>query len=283
MGINMLKKIYRYILPAMLVLLLLTIFNLQTVSGYGTGHPDTCQPCHGQKGTTNFNTTDTTQVWNHDIQSGQTLWSNCLNCHGDYTKNTVHDALDCMGCHAVMHVGQNYSNQWAVWIFAQEPNLNKLPAKKPNAINWQKKEVVWDQTNYTNAPYASIIYNIMQASGGEGMEIEVGVWNGVSNEYISASPLGTIDNNAWKVCFSCHFVSTNPASTGAYKLVGGVWKLGIPEYALKLPPHSITEEALAEAAKTNNMAPWTPSILLGILTGLIAVGLVIYSKRGELM
>ena len=201
------------------------------------------------------------------------MWSYCTQCHDNYVAGTAHSGLGCKGCHAVLHMGYNSTaNGWAAWIFAREPNIpsNDLPALKPSGtITWSQKYIVVTSNNASTAGYS--FFN--NYGNGSGMEIEVGLWDGFNNQY---SEIGTsID---WRVCFTCHFLTQNPAQVGAYKLVGGVWKIGIPEYALKLPPHEITSAALAEAAESESTTI-TPSALLGVILGLLAIGLVVYSKR----
>ena len=255
--------------------------SITSVFAYGQGHPEQCQPCHGNITYTSDNINGSTYtMWSHNIQGGTTVWQQCTGCHTNYVQGTVHANLGCMGCHAVLHLGaKNSTGEWAAWIFAREPNITSLPVKAPAGItDWVLNETVFTQANYTGTYIQTIIDNLL-TNDPNGMEIEVGVWNGITNEYISTSPTGTIGSESWKVCFSCHFISTNPARAGSYKLVGGVWKIGIPEYALKLPAHEITKAALAEAARSSSTETISPSTLLGILAGLLAIGLVVYSKR----
>jgi hypothetical protein len=271
------KKVIIKIMP--LVFILLTSFislSIINVYGFGGGHPDSCQPCHGQTGYTT-DTIDGNQYsfWNHTIKSGNTLWSYCTNCHSDYTANTVHDALDCMGCHAVLHIGwkNQSSGNWAAWIFVMEPQITSTPALSPDIANFVLHTYVYNSTNATTT-----ISNLV---GTEGMEIEVGVWNAFNNTFISTLPSGSVASDSWKVCFSCHFVAEDPSVSGAYRLVGGVWKIGIPEYALKLPPHEITPSLLAEAARgeSSPLEQLSPSILLGLIGGIVGIGLVVLSRR----
>ena len=254
--------------------------SITSVFAYGQGHPEQCQPCHGNITyvTDNINGSNYT-MWSHNIQAGETVWQQCTGCHTNYVQGTVHANLGCKGCHAVLHLGVNSSGQWAAWIFAREPNITSLPAKVPSiAANWVLNESVFTQANYSTTYLAGYLSSLLNSSP-QGMEIEVGLWNGLVNQYIPTTPTGTINAESWKVCFSCHFVSANPAEVGSYKLVGGMWKIGIPEYALKLPAHEITRAALSEAARNSSTETVSPSTLLGVLAGLLAIGLVVYSKR----
>lgn len=276
----MLRKYYKLLIPFLLLITALIIVETSPfpmVLAYQTGHPDSCQPCHGP----HTNTTDTDvpthtgtttlYPWDHNIIKGESVWTYCTQCHDNYVAGTAHDGLGCKGCHAVLHLGYNSTtNGWAAWIFAREPDITTLPALKPTGtVSWVSKSIVVTSNNASTTGY-SFINNY---GTGTGMEIEVGLWDGFNNQY---SEIGTSVD--WKVCFTCHFLSQNPAQVGAYKLVGGVWKIGIPEYALKLPPHEITAASLAEAATTENNTV-SPTTLLGVLLGLLAVGLVVYSKR----
>ncbi len=280
----MLRKYYKIVVLVTILVSALLIFQATPaplVFAYQTGHPDMCQPCHGpHTNTTDANVpthggTTTLYPWDHNITKGEAVWSYCTQCHDNYVAGTAHAGLGCKGCHAVLHMGYNASlNGWAAWIFAREPDLTAIndthPLLKPSGnFNWVTNITIVTEDNASTTGY-----NFISNYGtGSGMEIEVGLWDAFNNKY---SPIGGgVD---WRVCFTCHFLSQNPASVGAYRLVGGKWKIGIPEYALKLPPHEITSAALSEAAKTES-STIAPSTLVGVLLGVLAVGLVIYSNR----
>jgi len=258
------KSIY-IALPISILFITLFIIPLTPVSA----HPSDCLKCHA----------DTSKKapdgrWNHEIfyyvsyPNNVGPWSNCTKCHDDYTAGTVHDDLDCMGCHAVVHKGYSDGNKWAAWIYAREPNLANNYFEAPDqTTQWVLNKTVITDGNYTTVNWGNTI------KGYAAMSINVGLWNGFTNEYLEVGA-----GHEYKVCFTCHFISVNPASVGSYKLVGGVWKIGIPEFALSLPPHEITQSALAQASESNNVT-FGPSAILGVLAGLFAVGLVVYSKR----
>ncbi len=230
------------------------------VAGYGQGHPDSCQPCHGDRGTMMDNTGN---MWDHNIQDGTQAWNRCTSCHGDYVANTPHASVGCK-CHAVVHVGYDNQGTWAAWLYAKEPSPTNLPAAIGDVASFQDVRLVFTNLNATPSIQAIV------PSGGQ--EIEVGLYDAWTNEYLA---VGAAD--AWKTCFNCHFLASDPTMVGAYKLDGGVWKVGIPEYTLKLDPHEITDvDSLEPPVKSGfNLA----SIQFLVTTLAAAFALYILLKR----
>lgn len=278
LGDMTMSKYIKVILPLfVLSLLILTASTIPGALAFGSGHPDTCQPCHGTTATTTDNINGTNyNFWDHSITNNATqIWGNCLQCHSNYVSGTVHQSLGCKGCHSVVHIGYNNSGTWAAWVFAYEPNITSLPALKPTINDFVAKTTVLTNTNYTSVSWGTTIKNL---AGANGMEIEVGVWDGFNNEYLSTLPAGSIKTSSWKLCFSCHFLASNPAQVGAYKLENGVWKIGIPEYALKLPPHEITSSQLTETVGSETSTPLS-TIIIAAMTGVAGIGVLFVRKR----
>lgn len=218
------------------VMFLALAASIQT-QAWGTGHPDTCQPCHGQYGTTADTISGTTyNFWNHQLQNGDPVWDNCVLCHTDYTQGTVHATLGCKGCHAVLHIGYYNGTSYAAGLYYWElsnPNYNPIIA--PGTVALQKQVLVLDQNNAS-----TYVPNIANYLGTNGMEVEVGVWDAFNNQFLETSGAGVdTPGDAYKVCFSCHFIVDDPASVGSYMIVDGKWKIGIPAAALEMDPHNI--------------------------------------------
>jgi len=220
------------VMMLMVVLLLTGLFMSMpvNVAGYGQGHPDSCQPCHGDPNGTQTDGTGT--MWDHNILDGKQAWDQCTSCHNNYVANTPHDNVGCK-CHAIVHIGYNDAGTWAAWLYAKEPSPTNLPTAIGDVASFKDVELV-----FTNANATPTIQSLVPP---EGEEIEVGLFDAWNNDYLI---VGATD--AWKVCFNCHFLASDPTMVGAYKLDGGVWKVGIPEYALKLDPHEITDVSSLE-------------------------------------
>ncbi len=248
------------ILMGILLLAGLFITMPVNVAGYGQGHPDSCQPCHGNQGTT-MDSTGT--MWDHNIQDGQQAWSQCTSCHSDYVANTPHANVGCK-CHAVVHIGYDNQGTWAAWLYAKEPSPTNLPVATGDVATFKDVKLVFTNLNATPAIQALV------PAGGE--EIEVGMFDAWKNDYLA---VGATD--AWKVCFNCHFLASDPTMVGAYKLEGGVWKVGIPEYTLKLDPHEITDVNSLEPPAKSGFS--LVSIQIGISTLAIAFALYVLLRK----
>ena len=259
-------------LLGVIMALLLAIASASIVANaWGSGHPDRCQPCHGA-------TTQVTDLgmsfWSHQVEEGDAVWANCINCHSDYTFGTVHDELDCKGCHAVLHIGYyNGTNYAAALWYWEVSNPGGKLLIAPSVTSLVKKKLLLDSSN------ASIyVPNIANYVGTEGEEVEVGLWDAYANKYIETSPNAGTPDTAFRVCFSCHFLASDPASVGVYKVIGGKWKIGIPPAALEQPAHEIYPVSFQEGffEETGN-TPAVIALAIG-LAGLIMV--VIGRGRG---
>jgi len=258
-----LKVWFLVLLGSVILVLTSTYIN---VSGYGGGHPDACQSsCHGNQNTVNDLGN---QFWDHQIASGQNVWSYCTTCHQNYVAGSPHEGIGCK-CHSVVHIGYNNTGTWAAWIFAYEPSPNNVPAMTGGGNTFVLKKLV-----YTNANATADFINFVKSIGTqEGMEIEVGVWNAWTNQFLSVGSA-----NTWQLCFNCHFLASDPSQVGAYRMENGVWKIGIPEYTLKLDPHKIPSEVGWEPSGEDNGVP-LPLSILGLIVSLGAA-IFILMRRG---
>ena len=260
------------IIIGILMVLALAI-PIQTYA-WNSGHPDTCQPCHGAYGTTTDNINGQTyNFWNHQIEKGQNVWNNCVNCHTDYTQGTAHDNLGCQGCHVVAHIGYYDGNSYAVGLYYWElSNPNNQPLEKPGGgANLVQKKLILDQTQA-----ATYIPNIQNYLGNSGQEVEVGVWDAFNNQFIETSGAGVdTPGDAFKVCFSCHFIIQDPSQIGSYMMVDGKWKIGIPAAALEMDPHYIYPISPENASSESSGG--LPIFTIGL--GLVGIALVALARH----
>lgn len=204
---------------------------------WGSGHPDTCQPCHGAYGTTADTIGGTTyNFWNHTIQSGNNVWNNCVKCHSDYTQGTAHAGLGCKGCHVVAHIGYYDGTNYAVGLYYWElSNPQNKIVIIPGGAQLQFKSLKLDSSNAS-----TYLPNIANYLGTNGMEVEVGVWDAFNNQFLETSGANVdTPGDAYKICFSCHFIVQDPSQIGSYMMIEGKWKIGIPSAALQMDPHYI--------------------------------------------
>ena len=258
--------------PAIVLLIALATTLVMIPAVYAAGHPDNCDACHYNTGGDTVNDMGGSR-WNHTIYTSE-AWTRCSFCHtgvADGVSRSVHSNIGC-GCHTVVHTGRYYglsptkTGSWAAWGFAKVANITGgTPILAPTVTGPEDlltKRFFWDETN------GSDIRNWLPA---DTQEIEVGL----------TDPNGTLlTTDKYIVCFSCHFLTAEPGDLGAYKLVGGVWKIGIPEFALKLPPHEITSEMLAGYEGEGRGLPdigWAIQPLA--LIGAGAVGLLLFRRR----
>ena len=238
-----------------LIILLVPVFLAVTA----VAHPNQCQPCHGPKGTT---TDSAGTFWNHTIKDGPVVWNYCTQCHSNYVQGTKHEQIGCK-CHAVMHVGYGNTNKVPGFfgaVFYWEPTgVQKVIA--PTTLTLAGYNVTFDDTNYT-------AYGIPAAwIPAGGMNIEVGLWDPFNNITIQ---VGT--QNVYKSCFGCHFLATDPSTVGAYAIVDGKIKIGIPEFALKLPPHEIYDVEMSEMSSTlSTISFQVVAAGLGALLGMVVL------------
>nr|MEB3860501.1 hypothetical protein [Desulfurococcales archaeon] len=162
---------------------------------------------------------------------------------------------------AVLHIGYYNGTNYAAALWYWEvsnPGGRLLIAPPENSI--VKKKLLLDSTNASN-----YIPNIASYVGTEGMEVEVGLWDAYSNKYIETSPNAGTPDTAFKVCFSCHFLASDPASVGVYRVIEGKWKIGIPPAALEQPAHEIYPVGFEESGF--EQAESTP-LVIALATGL---------------
>ncbi|MCE4621032.1 MAG: hypothetical protein F7B95_01155 [Desulfurococcales archaeon] len=237
------------ILLVILALAIIPPFVALKASAWGVDHPDECKYCHLPGSGSSINTVSDAagNVWNHDILKGPSVWAQCTNCHtgvGNAIQNSVHAPVGCQ-CHAVVHVG--YGNFTAGFedffgaIFYRVPSVVDViaPPVSGNTVALTTKNVTFTENNYGALGLST---TLLQGTG-DGMEIEVGLYDAYKKKFIdvgstSRGGLGTI-TATFDLCFNCHFVAINPSQVGSYAVVGGKWKIGIPESALSLPPHEI--------------------------------------------
>ena len=237
-----------------LVLLVVPVLLAAAAYAWGQDHPDKCQPCHGAFGTTTDTIdSNTYNFWNHTIVGGATVWDNCIQCHTNYVIGTVHENIGCK-CHAVMHVGwgnitPDYSNFFG-GIFYWEASVAAVNVTVPDITAFVRGSIEFTNKNYTAAGLTAD----MIPPGG--MEIEVGVWDPFNNKFLPTAPAGTVSDESYKVCFGCHFLAYDPSQVGAYAVVDGKLKIGIPEFALKLPPHEIYSVEAPEMSTTPSGIPF---------------------------
>ncbi len=231
-----------------LVLLVVPVLLAAAAYAWGQDHPDKCQPCHGP---INYVTDMGQSFWDHNITSGATVWNNCIQCHTNYVIGTVHENIGCK-CHAVMHVGwgneTNYPDFFGGIFYWEVSGVTGVFA--PPTVNLVAGSIEFTSANYTNA---GLTANMIPPGG---MEIEVGVWDPFNNKFLPTAPAGTVSDQSYKVCFGCHFLAYDPSQVGAYAVVDGKLKIGIPEFALKLPPHEIYSVEAPEMSTTPSGIPF---------------------------
>jgi len=225
--------------PALIIAVLLLLACAGTVAGaWGVGHPDHCVACHGNENPLTTDEASGQQAWDHVVQTGDPAWDACTRCHttiGDNVAASVHADLACKGCHAVAHVGVFDGSVYTAGIFTYEINTTGDRLLSPDAASLVRLALLLTEANATTY-YPGITDLLDQAP--EGMEVEVGGWDALNNEYVEVTPFGITDT-AYRICFSCHFLAQNPAEVGAYRIVDGKWMIGIPESALTMDPHTM--------------------------------------------
>ncbi|MCL5318207.1 MAG: hypothetical protein M1503_08125, partial [Thaumarchaeota archaeon] len=164
----------------------------------------------------------------------ESAWSTCGSdsCHqvmnSSLLQNSVHKQVSCKGCHAPVHVSK-YGNAAGAWMFVNRVNNSGVKAYKPNVpIQWETKAYFYDSTN------ASTKLGVSLATLGGGTVH----WAWTN---ITGSTVGISFSTRYMVCFNCHFLTTNPAQAGLTKMIQGKTMIGIPEFALKVSPHEMTE------------------------------------------
>ena len=271
-----------FILMALLIIAPLAAI---TTYAWGQGHPDRCTPCHGAEGTATDtqlvdnagNPLPATSFWDHNIQNGSVVWDNCAQCHNGVAAsvaNSVHANVGCR-CHAVVHVGYNVSNQFFGAAFFWEATGTDV-IKPTDLVGYgggtlKANYTTFDETNYTTVLDANL-QQIISGSQWEYMEVEVGLWQPYENKVIS---VGTADT--YQTCFACHFIAVDPSKVGAYAVVGGKWKIGIPEAALNMPPHEIYPIQPVESSLSTESA--TP--VAALIAGLAGVATVVIGSRAR--
>jgi hypothetical protein len=99
----------------------------------------------------------------------------------------------------------------------------------------------------------------------------------------SGSAGGISQATRYLVCLNCHFLTTNPAEAGLTRMIQGRTMIAVPEFTLKLAPHTLTDSSLKEAASGSRQLVVFQSDYLGISSGIITgigiIGLVLWRKR----
>ncbi len=264
------------------VITLAALLALIVMAGHAMAadHPDKCVACHGDDATVSETIGGTTyDFWSHNVSTKEP-WGFCTNCHSQIgaklsdTQN-AHSQIGCK-CHAVVHKGATVTSgtttKWLAVIFYYEPNTKEDIVKPtPNAI--QRFTAAYDEANYTSFTNGTYLNTLNER------EIEVLLWDSLTNSLVSPSGSGTAATNVqWSTCFSCHFLAVNATQVGAFQFVDGTWKIGIPESALTLPAHEITGVKLASAAGGEGGAPLAP-VALSMGVGLLGAALVIFKRK----
>lgn len=275
----------------MLALILVAPVAAITASAWGGGHPDRCMPCHGA-----VNTVQDTQLidnagtnvsanynfWDHNIQRGASVWDNCQICHDQLWNNiqaSAHSGIGCK-CHAVIHVGNGSSTNFFGAVFYWEAS-GVVDVIAPDAANLTQGQQTFDENSAPQVLGGSFLdpnspYYVLGPNA-DGMEVEVGVWQPFTNKVIDVGTLGTVSGDALQVCFGCHFLAQDPSQVGAYAVVGGKWKIGIPESALSLPPHEIYPVPLEQSSfSAESAAPIT-----AVIAGLAGIAMVVIGGRAR--
>ncbi|MCL5317560.1 MAG: hypothetical protein M1503_04750 [Thaumarchaeota archaeon] len=260
-----------FLLPTLTLLTTPVAFADVKSTAHGGG--SNCYNCH----VPNYPTTpDANQV--HAIKNN-TAWSSCgaASCHGTMNssllQNSVHKQVSCKGCHAPVHVSK-YGNAAGAWMFVNRVNNNGVKAYKPSVpITWNEKVYFFDTTNDTTKLGVSLA-----TLGGGTVH-----WAWTN---ITGNAVGILSTSRYMVCFNCHFLTTNPAQAGLTKMIQGKTMIGIPEFALKVSPHEMTESALKEASSgSDQLVSFKSTGSIGAASGIAAAigiaGLVLWRRRSN--
>lgn len=277
--------------PPLLVAVILVIALATTTATYAQNthdHPDDCMKCHADYSNDRVNDTAASafggSVWNHTIYTDE-AWNRCSFCHtgvADGVSRSPHNVIGC-GCHAVVHTGKYYGQQpsvtgtWAAWLMMKVVNYGGTPVIAPDVSGPEGLKTKKFYFEY--GVNASDINSWLSSWTGKGANVteEIEVWLSDPNGTILD---GSTGKEYYQVCFNCHFLAAQPGDLGAFRLEGGVWKIGIPELALKLPPHEISSEAIVEGYEGGGGAPevsWAVQPLA--LIGAGALGIVLLRRR----
>lgn len=257
----------KYILMAALLATIVAVAAAPQIA-LAADHPDNCLKCHANP--TVDTTTDTIDSanythWNHTIYTGDKAWEHCSTCHTNLNnalQSTVHSGIGC-SCHAVLHVGYNFGNDVYGAAFYRVPSTG-VDIIAPTSVTFTTKHVSYDETN---------ISNVLTLT--PSMEVEVGLVQLFGTT--SGNPeYKNVSDTAYEPCFNCHFLAKSPSQVGSFKFAGGVWKIGIPEAALGLPPHEITGVELASPGESSG--PSIP-VIFSMGVGLLGAGLVLFAGR----
>ncbi len=294
-------------LAALAAAVLLLAASGSTALAWGVNHPDQCLPCHGPVSiyneTVSYNETwyNVTQAgpvywkdvtvklwnfyyWNHTVhlerRTGVSAWQFCTQCHSNYVAGTVHENIGCR-CHAVLHLGYNAAGEFFGVVVYNEVSPAALNVTAPSAASIVSGRLAFTDENVTLKANLNTFVSALLSSEPKGMEVEVGLWDPFENDYYPVDAQlvqgegGGLDREALRVCFGCHFLATDPSQVGAYAIVEGKVKIGIPELALKLPPHEIYEVSPGRyygGAEATPVAPTVAAALAGVLGVLMLAG-----------
>jgi hypothetical protein len=254
------------ILSLPLLMILIAPISLADVNSQA--HTSNCYNCH----VVDY-PTDSDEGALHEMTSA-VAWSNCgdANCHGPLETSllsSVHAQVSCRGCHSPLHVSLNTAGTGA-WLFVSRLNNSGEIAYKPTLpLSFNETVYYYDNTNDTLLLGDSV--------SGWGGEIHW-AWTNVSG-----SAAGITGGTRYLVCMNCHFLTTNPAEAGLMKSIGGHTMIGIPEFTLRMSPHTVSDSTLKEAANSYREYLEYESEYVSIGTGLISgigiIGLIIWRKR----
>jgi len=201
-------------------------------------------------------------------------WLQCgaSGCHETLNaslQSSVHAEVGCEGCHAPLHVSM-YADGAGAWMFVNRLNNSGVIAYKPSLpLSFNQSIYYYDSTNDTTLLGSSI--------STWGAEVHW-AWTNVSG---SAAGISTATR--YLVCLNCHFLTTNPAEAGLTRMIQGRTMIAVPEFTLKLSPHTLSDSALREASSESGKLVSFPSdyigLTSGIITGIGLIGLVLWRKR----
>jgi hypothetical protein len=203
-------------------------------------------------------------------------WMQCgaSGCHevlNASLQTSVHAEVGCEGCHAPVHVSFNTMGTGA-WMFVNRLNNSGVIAYKPTLpLSYNQSIYYYDSTNDTTLLGTSI--------GAMGGEVHW-AWTNVSG-----SAAGISQATRYLVCMNCHFLTVNPAEAGLTRMIQGRTMIAVPDFTLKLSPHTLSDSALRQAASESGKLVRFPypsdysTILFGAITSIGLIGLVLWRKR----
>jgi hypothetical protein len=229
------------------------------------GGTSKCYNCH----VANYPTDQEAGVL-HNMTSTD-AWNSCTDtaaCHLNLNASgTVHSAVNCKGCHAPIHVSMHADGAGG-WMYVYRVNTSDIVSKPTLPITWDS------QTYYFNSGNDTTLLGT--AISGMGGEVHWAWTN------ISGVAAGISSSTRYLMCFNCHFITTNPAEAGLVRMIDGQSMIAIPEFALRLSPHSITDSALKEAASGSELVALKSDNIgtaSGLIIGIGIIGLALWRRK----